>query len=40
MLVGSEEILIPTMMVGNYPKPRWFTCQAWSEIPPGRYAAD
>ena len=28
------------MMVGNYPKPRWFTGQVWSEIPAGRYAAD
>jgi methionine synthase II (cobalamin-independent) len=40
MLIAGAEILLPTMMVGNYPKPRWFTGQAWSEIPPGRYAAD
>jgi 5-methyltetrahydropteroyltriglutamate--homocysteine methyltransferase len=40
MQIAGQEILLPTMMVGNYPKPRWFTGQAWSEIPPGRYAAD
>src|ERR1041384_327646 len=40
MRIAGQEILLPTMMVGNYPKPRWFTGQAWSEIPAGRYAAD
>ena len=40
MQIAGQDILLPTMMVGNYPKPRWFTGQAWSEIPPGRYAAD
>jgi methionine synthase II (cobalamin-independent) len=40
MRVAGRDILLPTMMVGNYPKPRWFTGQAWSEIPAGRYAAD
>jgi methionine synthase II (cobalamin-independent) len=40
MRIAGRDILLPTMMVGNYPKPRWFTGQAWSEIPPGRYAAD
>src|SRR5687768_14269834 len=40
MQIAGAEILLPTMMVGNYPKPRWFTGQAWSEIPAGRYAAD
>jgi 2-hydroxypropyl-CoM lyase len=40
MRIAGQEILLPTMMVGNYPKPRWFTGQAWSEIPVGRYAAD
>src|SRR5437870_12844952 len=28
------------MLAGSCPTPRWFTGQAWSEIPPGRYAAD
>ena len=40
MRIAGQDILLPTMMVGNYPKPRWFTGQAWSEIPAGRYAAD
>ncbi|MGH9894672.1 MAG: cobalamin-independent methionine synthase II family protein, partial [bacterium] len=40
MRIGKEDILLPTMMVGNYPKPRWFTGQAWSEVPKGRYMAD
>ncbi|HEV8626703.1 MAG TPA: cobalamin-independent methionine synthase II family protein [Acidimicrobiia bacterium] len=40
MRVAGRDILLPTMMVGNYPKPRWFTGQPWSEIPAGRYAAD
>ena len=40
MQIAGDEILLPTMMVGNYPKPRWFTGQVWSEIPAGRYAAD
>ncbi len=40
MIIAGQDILLPTMMVGNYPKPRWFTGQMWSEIPRGRYAAD
>ncbi|MGH9008835.1 MAG: cobalamin-independent methionine synthase II family protein, partial [Acidimicrobiia bacterium] len=40
MRIAGQDILLPTMMVGNYPKPRWFTGQVWSEIPAGRYAAD
>ena len=40
MRIAGQDVLLPTMMVGNYPKPRWFTGQAWSEIPAGRYAAD
>ena len=40
MRIAGQDILLPTMMVGNYPKPRWFTGQPWSEIPAGRYAAD
>ncbi len=40
MRIGSEDVLLPTMMVGNYPKPRWFCGQAWSDVPIGRYMAD
>ncbi|MDT7559921.1 MAG: 2-hydroxypropyl-CoM lyase, partial [Pseudonocardiales bacterium] len=24
MRVGSEDMLLPTTMVGNYPNPRWY----------------
>ena len=40
MRIGDRELTLPTMMVGNYPKPRWFAGQAWGTIPLGRYAHD
>jgi 5-methyltetrahydropteroyltriglutamate--homocysteine methyltransferase len=40
MRIGDRELMLPTMMVGNYPKPRWFAGQAWGTIPLGRYAHD
>lgn len=40
MRIGDREVMLPTMMVGNYPKPRWFAGQAWGQIPLGRYAPD
>src|SRR5581483_6885288 len=40
MRIAEHDITLPTMMVGNYPKPRWFAGQAWSEVPRGRYMAD
>ena len=24
MLIGGQDILLPTTMVGNYPNPRWY----------------
>jgi len=40
MRVGNEDILIPTMMVGNYPKPRWFSGNPAAEVPFGEYLPD
>jgi methionine synthase II (cobalamin-independent) len=40
MRVGNEDILIPTMMVGNYPKPRWFSGNANAAVPFGEYLPD
>ena len=40
MRVGKQDILIPTMMVGNYPKPRWFMGQSFAEVPLGNYMPD
>lgn len=30
MQVGSEDILLPTTMVGNYPSPRWYDLDSFS----------
>ncbi len=40
MRVGNEDILIPTMMVGNYPKPRWFSGNPNAAVPFGEYLPD
>jgi len=40
MLIGGQEILIPTMMVGNYPKPRWYNGQAYATVPQGSFISD
>ncbi|MBA3742192.1 cobalamin-independent methionine synthase II family protein [Sporichthya sp.] len=40
MRVGSQDILIPTMMVGNYPKPRWFSGNPNAAVPFGEYLPD
>ena len=40
MQVGREDVLLPTMMVGNYPKPRWYTGQAFSDVPVGNFMPD
>ncbi len=40
MRVGSQDILIPTMMTGNYPKPRWYSGQAYATVPFGEYLPD
>ena len=40
MLIGQEEILLPTTMVGNYPNPRWYDGYAYSKLPPGALVYD
>jgi len=40
MRVGNEDILIPTMMVGNYPKPRWYVGQGFANVPLGNFIGD
>ena len=35
MLIGQEQILLPTTMVGNYPNPRWYDGYAHSRLPRG-----
>jgi 2-hydroxypropyl-CoM lyase len=40
MLVGHEDILLPTTMVGNYPNPRWYDGYAHSRLPPGALVYD
>lgn len=40
MLVGHEDILLPTTMVGNYPNPRWYDGYSYSRLPPGALIYD
>src|SRR5581483_7466859 len=38
--VGSQDILLPTTMVGNYPNPRWYDGQAFAKFPQGEFIYD
>ncbi|MBS4728722.1 cobalamin-independent methionine synthase II family protein [Mycobacterium sp. SM1] len=40
MRVGSQDILLPTTMVGNYPNPRWYDGQAFARYPVGEFVYD
>jgi 5-methyltetrahydropteroyltriglutamate--homocysteine methyltransferase len=40
MKIGDKDILIPTMMVGNYPKPRWYVGQSYATVPQGSFISD
>jgi 5-methyltetrahydropteroyltriglutamate--homocysteine methyltransferase len=40
MRVGSQEILLPTTMVGNYPNPRWYDGRAFAQYPKGEFVYD
>ncbi len=40
MRVGSQEVLLPTAMVGNYPAPRWYDGQAFAVFPKGEFIYD
>ena len=40
MRIGSNETLLPTAMVGNYPNPRWYDGQAFAQYPRGEFVYD
>ena len=40
MRVGSQDVLLPTTMVGNYPNPRWYDGQAFAQYPKGEFVYD
>jgi len=40
MRVGSQDILLPTTMVGNYPNPRWYDGSAFAQYPKGEFVYD
>lgn len=40
MKVGSQDMLLPTTMVGNYPNPRWYDGQAFAQYPNGEFIYD
>src|ERR1700742_3518025 len=40
MRIGDRDILIPTMMVGNYPKPRWYNGAGYAVVPQGNFVSD
>src|SRR5215207_8482592 len=40
MRVGSQDVLLPTTMVGNYPNPRWYDGRAFATYPKGEFVYD
>ena len=40
MLIGNQDVLLPTTMVGNYPNPRWYDGQAFATLPKGEFIHD
>ena len=40
MLIGGQDILLPTTMVGNYPNPRWYDGHAFATLPKGELIHD
>lgn len=40
MLIGAQEVLLPTAMVGNYPNPRWYDGTAFATLPRGEFIHD
>jgi 2-hydroxypropyl-CoM lyase len=40
MLIGGQDILLPTTMVGNYPNPRWYDGHAFATLPKGEFIHD
>nr|AAL28081.1 epoxyalkane:coenzyme M transferase [Rhodococcus rhodochrous] len=40
MRVGSQDVVLPTTMVGNYPNPRWYDGHAHATYPKGEFIYD
>ncbi len=40
MRVGSQDLMLPTTMVGNYPNPRWYDGRAYATYPKGEFVYD
>jgi 5-methyltetrahydropteroyltriglutamate--homocysteine methyltransferase len=40
MHIGTNDILLPTTMVGNYPNPRWYNGQPFAKLPAGTLVYD
>src|SRR6202050_1913227 len=40
MLIGGQDILLPTTMVGNYPNPRWYDGHGFATLPRGEFIHD
>ncbi|MGH3947565.1 MAG: cobalamin-independent methionine synthase II family protein [Pseudonocardiaceae bacterium] len=40
MRIGSQDVLLPTTMVGNYPNPRWYDGHAYASYPKGEFIFD
>ncbi len=40
MRIGSQDVLLPTTMVGNYPNPRWYDGQPFAVYPQGEFVYD
>ena len=40
MLIGGQDILLPTTMVGNYPNPRWYDGHGFATLPRGEVIHD
>lgn len=40
MRIGTQDVLLPTTMVGNYPNPRWYDGHAFAVYPQGEFVYD
>src|SRR5580692_8712323 len=40
MLIGGQDMVLPTTMVGNYPNPRWYDGHAFATLPKGEFIHD
>ena len=40
MLIGGQDMVLPTTMVGNYPNPRWYDGHGFATLPKGEFIHD